>query len=312
LGRHDLRFGRVGRVGAISVFAVQLFEPRIKTQPPPHRTGCFCPGKNIRYGAAALCTILPRGVSKPMQRAIDIRTAQNVTIEYELAPLRERMLALLLDYAIISVAYLVLLQLLLLVLPNFTDNGWIKAFVVFPYLLFFLYNILFEIWNNGQTPGKRAMNIKVVRLDGKDPEWSDVVLRALLHLVDTIFSLGIIGALLIKTTNKHQRLGDIAANTTVIRLFSARFQFQLQDILNISSLGNYVPQFPQVRDLNERDMIFVKNVLERHQDHPNAAHEVVVEDLVTRLTGLLEVRERPVNDVEFLKTLLRDYIVLTR
>jgi uncharacterized RDD family membrane protein YckC len=247
-----------------------------------------------------------------MQKSIDIRTAQNVTIEYELAQLRERILALLLDYAIIFVGYLILFQVLLVIFPNLSTGSWVRAFIIFPYLLFFGYNILFEIWNNGQTPGKRAMNIKVVRLDGKDPEWSDVVLRALLHLVDTMFSLGAIGALLIKTTNKHQRLGDIAANTTVIRLFSSRFQFQLQDILNISSLENYVPQFPQVRGLSERDMIFVKNVLERHQDYPNAAHEAVVEDLVTHLTGLLEVRERPVNDAEFLKTLLRDYIVLTR
>ncbi len=250
-----------------------------------------------------------------MQKTIEITTTQNVTIEYELAFLRERVLAWLLDIVILGLGYLLLLLLLRPVISGiFGDEGLDPAIVFFllPLLLYFLYNTFFEIWNVGQTPGKKTLNIKVVRLDGKDPEWSDVVLRALLQLVDWIFSAGVVGSLLIKTTDKSQRFGDMAANTTVIKLYGSRFTFRLEDILNISSLNRYQPVFPQVRNLSENDMIFIKRVLGRYQNYPNAAHEEVVETLVTHLLPLIGLEKRPANDVEFLKTLLRDYIVLTR
>ncbi len=249
-----------------------------------------------------------------MQKFIEINTTQNVTIEYELAKLRERGLAWLLDIAIVLVGYFVFFQLLNALLGSwlFQESGWAMLAVLFPVMAYFLYNILFEIWNIGQTPGKMLMSIKVVRLDGKDPEWSDVVLRAVMHLVDSLFSFSVIGAMLIKTTGKSQRLGDMAANTTVIKIQVAQFQFRLQDILSISTLENYQPVYPQVRRLSERDMIFIKNVLTRLQRYPNQAHEDVLEDLVTHLMPILEIGQRPLQRVDFLKTLLKDYIVLTR
>jgi hypothetical protein len=151
-----------------------------------------------------------------------------------------------------------------------------------------------------------------VRLDGKDPEWSDVTLRALLQLVDSIFCLGLVGGLLIKTSAKAQRLGDMAANTTTIKIQSSNYTFRLADILSISSLQNYQPLYPQVRNLSERDMIFVKNTLTRLSTYQNKAHEKLADDLVTRLMPLIGVEQRPLNKIEFLKTLLKDYIVLTR
>lgn len=249
-----------------------------------------------------------------MQKSIDITTTQNVTIEYELAPLRERMIAWLIDVLIVMVGWFIIFQIIQAISGEdlFDNMGWVMLIVLLPFLLFFFFNILFEILKLGQTPGKMAMNTKVVRLDGKDPEWSDVLLRAVLHLVDSIFSFGVIGAMLIKTTPRAQRLGDMAANTTVIKIQGSRYNFRLQDILNIASLENYQPVFPQVRRLNERDMIFIKTVITRFQRYPNQAHEEVVEDLVSHLMPLLDITARPLNRVEFLKTLLRDYIVLTR
>lgn len=247
-------------------------------------------------------------------KSIDITTTQNVTIEYEHASLRERILAYLLDSIILTVGYFMFVLLLKAIFGNGLFSGVSDFAVVWlsPIAAFFLYNILFEIWNGGQTPGKKAMNIKVIRLDGKDPEWGDVVLRSILHLVDSLASAGVIGLLLIKTTGKCQRLGDMAANTTVIRLFASRFLFRLEDILSISSLETYTPIYPQVRTLSERDMIFIKNALTRYQNFPNNAHYNVVVDLSSHVAPLLQLDHSPNNRVEFLKTLLRDYIVLTR
>jgi uncharacterized RDD family membrane protein YckC len=259
-----------------------------------------------------------------VNKSIEITTTQNVTIEYELASLRERAVAWLLDLAILVVSHVIVFFVAIWIFSLFPEGfqdffveifeffGLEAVLAIYPLVAFFLYHILFEIWNRGQTLGKMAMKIKVARLDGKDPEWSDVVLRALLQVVDSLFSAGVIGALLVKTTGKSQRFGDMAANTTVIKLFGSRFAFRLEDILNIYSIGNYQPTFPQVRSLTERDMIFIKNVLSRCQLYPNEAHNEVVEDLVTHLMPLLGIGQRPSDRVEFLKTLLRDYIVLTR
>jgi uncharacterized RDD family membrane protein YckC len=247
-----------------------------------------------------------------MQHSIEITTTQNVTIEYELASMRERILAWLLDGVIIGFGYLLLYQLAQTIFGSFWDSGWSMFWGVMMFLVYFLYHIFMEILNSGQSLGKMALNIRVVRLDGKDPEWSDVVMRSMLQLVDSLFCFGIIGILLIKTTPKCQRLGDMAANTTVIKIHQSGWRFRLEDILNISTLNNYEPTYPQVRNLSERDMIFVKTVLSRYNRYPNQAHEHVVEDLVTHLMPLLGVKVRPLNRLEFLKTLLKDYIVLTR
>lgn len=247
-----------------------------------------------------------------MQQYIEITTTQNVTIEYELATMRERILAWLLDIFVVGFGYLMLYQLAHLIFRSLWDTGWSMFWGVMMFLAYFLYNIFMEILNSGQTLGKMGLSIKVVRLDGKEPEWSDVVLRAMLQMVDSLFCFGIIGILLIKTTPKCQRLGDMAANTTVIKIQQTGWRFRLEDILSISTLNNYQPTYPQVRDLSEQDMIFVKNVLSRYQRYPNQAHEEVVEDLVTHLMPLLNIRDRPINRLDFLKTLLKDYIVLTR
>ncbi|MCB9306661.1 MAG: RDD family protein [Lewinellaceae bacterium] len=250
------------------------------------------------------------------QKTIEITTTQNVTIEYELALLRERMLAWLLDLVVFVISYFLLFLLLLrpLLSAVFRDSGFDLGFAFFllPFLFYFFYNIFFEIWNAGRTPGKMALNIRVVRLDGKDPEWSDVVMRALLHLVDSFFSAGIIGSLLIKTTGKSQRLGDMAANTTVIKLHSARINYRLEDILNIYSLERYQPVYPQVSRLGEHDMIYIKKVLNRWQQFPNTAHNALLGELTARLMDMLDIDQRPASEQEFLKTLLLDYIVLTR
>lgn len=246
-----------------------------------------------------------------MNKTIEIRTTQNVTIEYELAGLRERALAWMLDTAIVLIGYYLMILVVMMIFGN-VGQWWGIFFGLMSFLAYFLYHILFEIMKRGQSPGKIALGIKVVRLDGKDPEWSDVTLRALLQLVDTIFCLGIVGGLMIKTTGKAQRLGDMAANTTIIKLKSSNYSFRLSDILSISSLQNYKPVYPQVQKLSESDMIYVKTALTRLNTYPNQAHEELVEDLVSHLMPILEVEQRPLNRVEFLKTLLKDYIVLTR
>ncbi len=244
-------------------------------------------------------------------KKIEITTSQQVTIEYELAALRERILGVLLDWVLVWVAYYLFImvfgQAVLGILPLHI------SLLVIPLGLFLVYCMAFELLGGGRSLGKRALGTKVMRLDGRDPEWGDALLRAAMHLVDSIFSFGLFGSVLVQTTERAQRFGDMAAGTVVVRLSSGSRRFQLDEILKIQSLGEgYTVQFPEVRRLSEVDMVFIKNLLTRIGTHPNGAHFSAVEDLVSHLMPLLGIARRPDNRVEFLKTLLRDYIVLTR
>ncbi len=249
-----------------------------------------------------------------MANTIDIRTTQNVTIEYELATLRERILAFLIDLFLIGTMYFLLLVLALSTIGDEgEESGLLFYFIVglLPLALFMLYHLLSEVLANGQSWGKKSMGIRVVRLDGREPGLSDYLLRAVFHIVDTLTSAGILAAILISTSGKNQRLGDMTANTTVIRMRHKQ-RFKLEDILRINTLDDYRPQYPEVRQLSEQDMLLVKNALSRYQSYRNRAHHEVIDELVDRLQDLLGIEETPRDKVAFLKTLIRDYIVLTR
>ena len=246
-------------------------------------------------------------------QTIDLRTTQNVTIEYELASLRERLSAFLIDIVIVAFFY-ALFFLLFFNNINPLKESTILLYVVYGLLPiggFIGYQLLSEVLADGQSWGKKTLGIKVVRLDGKEPSLSDFLLRAIFHIADSFISLGIMAILLISSSLKNQRLGDMTANTTVIRL-RHNIRFRLEDILNINSLEDYNPQYPQVGQLNEKDMLLIKNTIRRYRRHSNPAHQNVINTLVQQLLNQLEISETPKDQIEFLKTLIRDYIVLTR
>ena len=247
-------------------------------------------------------------------RTIEITTTQNVTIEYELATLQERIIAFIIDCLLVGTIYLILFTALSAILRDaLYDSGGAFSFVAsfLPLGLFIAYQLMSEIIADGQSWGKKAMGIKVVRLDGQEPSLIDYLLRAVFLIVDVTLSFGILAALLVSSSNNSQRLGDMTANTTVIRV-KFGFRFRLEDILKINSLDDYEPAFPEVRRLSEKDMLLIKTIITRYRKHKNAAHREVINELVENLTKRLDILEPPKNKVEFLKTLIRDYIVLTR
>jgi len=247
-------------------------------------------------------------------KSIDIRTTQNVTIEYELASLRERFLALFIDLIIVGALYFFLFLLLTHLLDTAgEESGLLRNFiyVLLPTMGFLIYQFLSEILASGQSWGKRSMGIKVIRLDGQEPGLSDYLLRSIFYIIDLLLSFGILGALLISSSARNQRLGDMTANTAVIRMRND-VRFQLSDILRINTLEDYEPSYPAVKQLSEADMLTIKQVISRYQTYRNDAHQKALQETVLRVRQILDIQEKPSDPVEFLRTLLRDYIVLTR
>jgi len=89
-----------------------------------------------------------------------------------------------------------------------------------PFLLYVLLTYAYFVVCEGlaaRTPGKFFMGLKVAKLDGGRYDWKAVLIRNILRIVDGLPVLYIVGLITIAVTPSNQRLGDLAAGTTVVR-----------------------------------------------------------------------------------------------
>ncbi|NJW54693.1 RDD family protein, partial [Salinimicrobium oceani] len=169
-----------------------------------------------------------------------IETAQNISITQNVAGVGERILAYLIDF-VIMVIYVVLAFFMMAGLNVAGDQEWLFVSVIFlPLLLYFL---LWESLWNGRSPGKAALELRVVKLDGSKPAFSNYLVRWLLRIVDISITSGSVAVVTILLTGRGQRLGDLAAGTTVI---SEKSRVGLDRTVLVNVPEDYRPQYPQV------------------------------------------------------------------
>ncbi|HHB77781.1 MAG TPA: RDD family protein [Saprospiraceae bacterium] len=245
-------------------------------------------------------------------KQLALRTTQNVVIEYPAASIFERAIAVIIDLFIIALLSWLVMYTTVAIIEYFDVAPFAMVFVsLSPILLMILYHTFSEYWANGQTIGKKALGIRVVRVDGQKAGMREALLRSLVLLVDLVMSLGVIGGLTIATSRRQQRLGDLAANTVVI-ISNPPKPFRLEGILNIKSMENYEPTYPKVIQFTEADILQVKETLRRYQKYKNAAHRKAFLSMTQKMAKMLDMKELPNDSVKFIKTVIRDYIVLTR
>ena len=239
---------------------------------------------------------------------IRVHTTQNVTIEYEAASLGSRIVAAILDNLLLIAWVGVIMGLTFWILGDSLANSpvviWLLGLVVgVPYVF---YNLACEVLLNGQSLGKKAMNLRVVRLDGTAPRLGDYFLRWLLRIVDTSLpGLGpLVGIIVIAAGGKGQRLGDMAAGTTVISLKPR--SGSLQQLATPLMPEGYQPVFPQAADLTDHDAALLRQLLNRSLQHDNY---VLLNETANKIKNLLHV-ESNLSDEVFLRTVLRDHTYL--
>jgi uncharacterized RDD family membrane protein YckC len=153
---------------------------------------------------------------------LTIDTPEQTVLEYPIAGLGSRFLAILADTAIqLVLAFLVLIvgSVIGAGLSIFGGLGmqWIFAIMlIFLFLLYSGYFALFEIFWNGQTPGKRYAQVRVIRDDGRPIGAYEAIVRNALRLIDSMPAMYGIGLISIFVSRKSKRLGDFVAGTVVI------------------------------------------------------------------------------------------------
>ena len=145
-----------------------------------------------------------------------IRTPEGIVFSQLLAGPVTRFFAWFLDQLCISAAMFILgtvLNLLELVSWNF---GF-ALYVITYFVVSIGYAIFFE-WNwRGQTVGKKLFHLRVMDVEGMRLQFNQIVVRNLLRFVDALPAFYFVGGLTCWLNSRCQRLGDIAANTVVIR-----------------------------------------------------------------------------------------------
>ncbi len=152
---------------------------------------------------------------------LTIRTPEGIVFSMQLAGPTTRFLAWAIDLAVVAVLYLILGNILTLVITiSAIGLDWMLDFAnAVMYVLMFIinigYGIVLEWFWRGQTLGKYVMRLRVIDEQGLRLQFSQIVIRNLLRLVDSLPLFYLVGGITCVLNKKCQRLGDFAANTIV-------------------------------------------------------------------------------------------------
>lgn len=230
---------------------------------------------------------------------ISIQTTQNVTIEHDKAGVGNRVLAFMIDLAILILASMAIGYTMDQI--GWSEKQWINILFYFPV---FFYDLYMEILNNGQSVGKMIMNLRVVRLDGTAPTIGGFILRWILKPIDVMLS-GSIAIISIALTQNGQRLGDLAAGTTVVKLRKTEKVNRLQLVEKMEE--DYEPQFPEVKALTDKEVNLIKDCLRMQADHTNSRPVLMMSEKVKQKLDI----ESDMRPTQFLYTILRDHTYYT-
>lgn len=245
-------------------------------------------------------------------KTISFSTAQFVTIDYELAPTIYRVLASVIDYAALLIYILIIGMLISMNAFELELKGITIFGILLIYLPYMFYSPVIEYLTNGRSLGKLALGIRVVKADGEPAGLREYFIRWIFRVIDIwIGGLGFLAILLSSTSERRQRLGDVMADTVLIKIRDNQ-RYSLQDILNIKSSDNHTVNYPAVTRFSDEDMLFLKNVILRVTKYPNEDNKKLAIDLANETSRLIGLPEVPQKKMEFLRTVLQDYVVLTR
>ena len=266
---------------------------------------------------------------------IKVPTNFNIDVEFEIPEFYRRLVSLIIDM-VIQYFYLRIAGEIYNSIENNsgfdTDTQYnLHAVGLLLFLPILLYHVVMEITMNGQSVGKKIMGIRVVNEIGGRPSISQFLIRWLLRVSDlwiavllviivsnpdfgrdietTFIVLAALAFLitdivLVVSSKKGQRIGDTLAKTILIRINT---KSNIEDTVFIDVADSYVPSFPQIMQLSDKDINAIKSILEtaRKKGDYNMA-----EAASYKIKAHLKI-ESTIPPFDFLDVLLKDYNYLS-
>ncbi len=242
-----------------------------------------------------------------IMKILEFENTQGINLRYEVASPIERIGSFIIDFILLSI-FVGLASISLELMgfkPSITEA--LRLAVLIPIVVF--YSLAFELLNDGRSIGKMMLGIKVIRVDGKEVSTYDFLTRWMFRWIDIYLSGGALAVIAIGASPRSQRIGDMLADTTVIRTKNLRVS--LKRLQGLSELKNYTPVFPQVLHLSEEQIFLLSETISRGKKYKNQGHVDATETLAMGLARELKI-EKPPQTEAFLKQLMKDYIALTR
>jgi uncharacterized RDD family membrane protein YckC len=224
------------------------------------------------------------------EETLIIETPERVQLEFALASIGNRFLAVAIDHFIQYLSIILIAWFFLSVagytasdvadaperLFNEAPKWLIAVMILILFLVFAGYFIIFEWLWNGQTPGKRLLRLRVIRDDGRPLTLWEAIARNLVRICDAVpgFIVPVysIGLIVIFLSNRDQRLGDLFAGTVVIRertgeapTYSETFVERIADSAFTRVKQNTGIRVDPAR-LTEREVEVVESFLRRRWD----------------------------------------------
>lgn len=245
----------------------------------------------------------PHGRERPpLDTVAEIETPEHIRFRYQLAGPGRRITAYLVDLLIRGISVLVVLLILRMssVFMFSLDGFSTGATLLLVFAVEWGYYVLFESLWSGRTPGKRAMNLRVVKEGGYPTGFLDIVLRNLLRAADFLPSFYAVGLTVMGLDPRFRRLGDMIAGTIVIVEDHARLAQAL--VIQPPPTADELAGLPARPDLGTDDLealdLFLRRVGSLNAAREQELAEIVAPVYARRLGGL-----RYHNPVRFLTLL---------
>jgi len=203
---------------------------------------------------------------------IEVVTPERVGLNFPVAGLGSRFYAAFYDIAIIAfIDFLIILIISFLDAYITEENIYISsAFygltITLIFIIDFGYYILYEYKNNGQTPGKRRMKIRTIRLSGLPVDFTSAVIRNLIRPVDLILFGTAIGFLVIFLSKLSQRPGDYVAGTVVVHDQTVKLEHLSKYLKKSERKIPLIVSEGQFRKLSDDDSRLIELFMERRRE----------------------------------------------
>ena len=192
---------------------------------------------------------------------LSIETPELVGIEFPLAGIGSRCVALLVDSFVQGFSFVVFLIVTILIFaalprpatvphriqPADPAKWAIALMILIPFLLQWGYFALFEAFWNGQTPGKRMLRLRVIQQSGRPIGLFESMGRNLIRIIDMLPGFYLVGAVCIFATRRQQRLGDMVAGTLVVHSVPTETSIQPAGTRTFTAASLEPPPQPALR-----------------------------------------------------------------
>ncbi len=229
--------------------------------------------------------------------AIKVPTAFNIDLEFEIPEFHRRLFAWVIDVVIQIIYYRIAITILnrsISAHDIFSEDGQYNLWGLYMMIIvpIFTYHLICEVAMNGQSIGKKIFGIRVL------------ISRELLVFLGASLILFLTDIILVVSSKKNQRLGDILAHTILVRTMA---RGSMEETIFMEVADNYVPVFPQIMRLSDKDINAIKSILDTARKRGDFNLAAMASE---KIKSHLKITS-PMPPFDFLDTLLKDYNYLS-